>query len=119
MDKAIDLCVKNKNQRMITELMDHLDRDYTGNEKDKYILKLYIASGDYRKASSVALQLSTYEQTEGNYKIAHDILLGLIKDMRREKHYVIIKIIVVSNRTLYISTIYTQLSISKETSISK
>lgn len=43
--------------------------------------KLNIATGQYVEAAKDALNLAAFEQSEGNYRVAHDKLFGTVKKL--------------------------------------
>lgn len=86
-DKAIDVVVKTNSSKMSLELTEYLESDVEGSMKEKYIMKLYVSKGQFKKAAEVGLAIALDEQRNGNYTSGHTILCDLIKDMRRERGY--------------------------------
>jgi WD repeat-containing protein 19 len=79
-DKAIELAIETigeaKNDQLTHELIDFLMGEVDGIPKDaKYIFKLYMSLGQYKEASRTAIIIAREEQSLGNYRQAHDLLL--------------------------------------------
>jgi WD repeat-containing protein 19 len=79
-EKAIELAIETigeaKNDQLTHVLIDFLMGEVDGIPKDaKYIFKLYMSLGQYKEASRTAIIIAREEQSLGNYRQAHDLLL--------------------------------------------
>jgi WD repeat-containing protein 19 len=60
--------------------------DHDGMPKDaKYLFNLYLSLKRYVVAAKTAILISRQEQQTGNYRDAHDVLLGMNQDLVKEK----------------------------------
>ncbi|KAG7164498.1 WD repeat-containing protein 19-like [Homarus americanus] len=51
----------------------------------KYLFRLYMAKSQYREAAKTAIIIAREEQNSGNYRHAHDMLLGMYGELQRQK----------------------------------
>ena len=66
------------------QLIDFLMGEKDGIPKDaKFLFRLYMAKQQYSEAAKTAIIISREEQNSGNYKRAHDVLLGMFGELRR------------------------------------
>ena len=53
-----------------------------GVPKDaKYLFRLYMAKGQYREAAKTAIIIAREEQSQGNYRNAHDVLFKMHQEL--------------------------------------
>ncbi|KAJ3412566.1 WD repeat-containing protein 19 [Chytridiales sp. JEL 0842] len=75
-EKAIETVGLAQNDALTHELIDYLMGETDGVPKEaKYIFKLYMSLGSYKDAARTAVIIAREEQTLGNYRVAHDLLL--------------------------------------------
>ncbi|TPX34511.1 hypothetical protein SmJEL517_g02844 [Synchytrium microbalum] len=76
-DAAIECVGLAKNDALTLQLVDYLMGERDGLPKDaKYVFQLYTSLGQYREAGRSAVIIAKREQERGNYRAAHDMLLG-------------------------------------------
>ncbi|KAJ3099152.1 WD repeat-containing protein 19 [Phlyctochytrium planicorne] len=99
-DLAIEAVGLAKNDKLTHELIDYLMGESDGvpkvklsnlhvllkkQKEAKYIFKLYMSLGSFRDAARTAIIIAREEQTLGNYRAAHDLLLDNHKQLKRNK----------------------------------
>ncbi|KAJ3110612.1 WD repeat-containing protein 19 [Phlyctochytrium bullatum] len=85
-EKAIEAVGLAKNDALTHELIDYLMGESDGVPKEaKYIFKLYMSLGSFRDAARTAIIIAREEQTLGNYRAAHDLLLDNYRQLKRNK----------------------------------
>ena len=68
------------------QLIDFLMGEVDGIPKDaKFLFRLYMAKKQYREAAKTAVIIAREEQNSGNYRHAHDVLLGMMDELRKQK----------------------------------
>lgn len=83
-EMAIDTVGIAKDESLIHILIDFLMGENDGEPKDaKYIFKLYMSLGQYKEAGRTAVIIAREEQTLGNYRTAHDLLLDNLRQLRK------------------------------------
>ncbi|XP_049780005.1 WD repeat-containing protein 19 isoform X1 [Schistocerca cancellata] len=81
---AIDVVGVANDEHIANQLIEFLLGDTDGVPKDpKYLFRLYMARKQYREAAKTALIIANQEQVNGNYRNAHDVLLGMYQELRR------------------------------------
>ncbi|TMW60429.1 hypothetical protein Poli38472_000471 [Pythium oligandrum] len=87
--KAIDVVGKARNDMLTHTLIDHLMGETDGIPKDpNHIFRLYMALGNYTQAAKTAIIISRQEQELGNYKVAHDVLVEIHRQLESHKIHV-------------------------------
>ena len=82
----IQLVGKAKNESMTRVLVEFLLGGKDRVPKDpNYLMRLYLALGNYAQAANTSLVISRKEQEEGNYKQAKVLLLEAYSDLRKNK----------------------------------
>eukprot|EP00912_Choanoflagellata_sp_UC4_P001161 UC4_evm1s724 len=70
---------------LTAELINYLVGDVDGIEKDShYLFRLYMAIKQYREAARTAIIIAREEQNGGNYRNAHDVLLRMYQELRKQ-----------------------------------
>ncbi|KAJ3283607.1 WD repeat-containing protein 19 [Borealophlyctis nickersoniae] len=86
---AIETVGLAHNDSLTHQLIDYLMGETDGLPKDaKYIFKLYMSLGQYKEAARTAVIIAREEQTLGNYRAAHDLLLDNYRQLRATKEKV-------------------------------
>lgn len=80
-EKAIALVQKTRNHTIGVQVLDFVNEEKDGSSKDEFRFKLNIAMGQYSEAARDAMEMSRFEQEEGNYRVAHDKLFGTVVQM--------------------------------------
>jgi len=85
LDKAIEVVGAARNDVLTHTLVDYLMGEHDRVPKDpNYIFRLYMALGNFRQAARTAVIIAKQEQEEGNYKVAHKMLLDTFKDLESQ-----------------------------------
>jgi WD repeat-containing protein 19 len=85
MDRAIDVVGKARSDMLTHTLIDYLMGERDGEPKDpNHIYRLYVALGNYERASATAVLISKQERELGNYKISHYQLYTTMSEMRNQ-----------------------------------
>ncbi|KAJ3030718.1 WD repeat-containing protein 19 [Rhizophlyctis rosea] len=115
--KSIEMAIETvgvaQDDRLTHVLIDFLMGEGDGVPKDaKYIFKLYMSLRQYKEAARTAIIIAREEQTLGNYRAAHDLLLDNYRQLRATKEkipaeiermlmllhsYILVKILVRAN----------------------
>ncbi|KAJ3176549.1 WD repeat-containing protein 19 [Irineochytrium annulatum] len=83
---AIEAVGMAKNDALTHELIDYLMGESDGVPKEaKYIFKLYMSLGSFRDAARTAIIIAREEQTLGNYRAAHDLLLDNCRQLKKNR----------------------------------
>ncbi|XP_045115021.1 WD repeat-containing protein 19-like isoform X2 [Portunus trituberculatus] len=83
---AIDVVAAADDDGLTRQLIDFLMGEVDGIPKDaKYLFRLYMAKNQYREAAKTAIIIAREEQNSGNYRHAHDVLLGMYGELQRQK----------------------------------
>ncbi|KAK3876370.1 hypothetical protein Pcinc_018852 [Petrolisthes cinctipes] len=83
---AIDVVAAANDDVLTRQLIDFLMGELDGIPKDaKYLFRLYMAKNQYREAAKTAIIIAREEQNAGNYRHAHDMLLGMYGELMRQK----------------------------------
>nr|XP_053654166.1 WD repeat-containing protein 19-like [Cherax quadricarinatus] len=83
---AIDVVAAASDEGLTRQLIDFLMGELDGIPKDaKYLFRLYMAKSQYREAAKTAIIIAREEQNSGNYRHAHDMLLGMYGELQRQK----------------------------------
>jgi WD repeat-containing protein 19 len=87
-DNAINLAItiigEAKNDSLTHTLIDFLMGERDGHPKDaKYIFTLYMSLKQYKEAARTAIIIAREEQTLGNYRGAHDLILESTLQLKR------------------------------------
>ncbi|KAJ1556127.1 WD repeat-containing protein 19, partial [Cladochytrium tenue] len=88
--KAIEMAIETvglaRSDTLTHELIDFLMGDQDGVPKDaKYIFKLYMSLGSFKDAARTAIIIAREEQSLGNYRAAHGLLLDNYRQLKRNK----------------------------------
>jgi len=85
MDRAIDVVGKARSDMLTHTLIDYLMGERDGEPKDpNYIYRLYVALGNYERASATAVLISKQERELGNYKVSHYQLYTTMAEMTNQ-----------------------------------
>ncbi|KAI9206652.1 uncharacterized protein BJ171DRAFT_597315 [Polychytrium aggregatum] len=85
-DYAIQTVGVAKSDLLTHQLIDFLMGETDGVPKDaKYIFKLYMSLGQFKEAARTAIIIAREEQTLGNYRAAHDLLLDNFRQLKLTK----------------------------------
>ncbi|XP_039278793.1 WD repeat-containing protein 19 [Nilaparvata lugens] len=80
---AIDVVGTLDDDIMANQLIELLLGEADGVARDpKYIFRLYMARRQYMDAAKTAIIIAREEQVNGNYRSAHDVLLGMCQELR-------------------------------------
>ncbi|RZF45403.1 hypothetical protein LSTR_LSTR002846 [Laodelphax striatellus] len=80
---AIDVVGTLDDDIMANQLIELLLGEADGVSRDpKYIFRLYMARRQYMDAAKTAIIIAREEQVNGNYRSAHDVLLGMCQELR-------------------------------------
>lgn len=84
---AIEFACKSNDEQSIQQVIEVLVSSLeNGNQTDfQYLFKLYMCSGQYREATKTALLLAKEEQIDGNYDVAHGLLVEMCKNLLSNK----------------------------------
>ncbi|KAK7079281.1 WD repeat-containing protein 19 [Halocaridina rubra] len=83
---AIDVVAAANDDALTRQLIDFLMGEVDGIPKDaKFLFRLYMAKKQYREAAKTAIIIAREEQNAGNYKHAHDVLLIMYGELRKQK----------------------------------
>lgn len=90
LDQAISLVARAKQEALTMKLRDYLMGEAEDpNPKDPiWVFKMYMALGNVRQASAIAITISNQEQESGNYKAAHAILYQTTTDLKKNNSLV-------------------------------
>jgi WD repeat-containing protein 19 len=79
-DAAIEVVGKSGNESLTHQLIDFLVGEKDGVPKDpNYIYRLYLALKKYEDAAKTALIIARQEQDLGNYTMAHQVIIEIIR----------------------------------------
>ncbi|XP_014256519.1 WD repeat-containing protein 19 [Cimex lectularius] len=79
---AIEVVGAANDDVMANQLIELLLGDLDGEARDpKYVFKLYRARKQYREAAKTAIIIANEELANGNYSVAHSVLLGMCMDL--------------------------------------
>ncbi|XP_053433509.1 WD repeat-containing protein 19 isoform X4 [Nycticebus coucang] len=85
-EMAIETVGQAKDELLTSQLIDHLMGESDGMPKDaKYLFRLYMALKQYREAARTAIIIAREEQSSGNYRNAHDVLLSMYLELKSQK----------------------------------
>ncbi|CAG0921516.1 unnamed protein product [Notodromas monacha] len=80
---AVDVAAASGDDKLSGQLIDFLLGDVDGVPKDaRYLFRLYMAKKMFRQAAKTAVIIAGEEQSRGNYRVAHDVLLGMCGELR-------------------------------------
>ncbi|CAL4106792.1 unnamed protein product, partial [Meganyctiphanes norvegica] len=83
---AIDVVAAANQDALTRQLIDFLMGELDGVPKDpKFLFRLYMAKKQYREAAKTAIIIAREEQNTGNYRHAHDVLLGMYGELHNQK----------------------------------
>ncbi|XP_046667542.1 WD repeat-containing protein 19 [Homalodisca vitripennis] len=83
---AVQVAGRAGDDVLANQLVELLLGEVDGEARDpKYIFKLYMARGQYREAAKTAIIIANEEQVNGNYRSAHDVLLGMCQQLRHNQ----------------------------------
>lgn len=81
---AIDCVASSNDDRLASQLIEFLLGEVDGAPKDpKYIFRLYMARKHFKDAAKTAVIIGNQEQIAGNYRVAHDLLFSMYRELRR------------------------------------
>ncbi|OQR75032.1 WD repeat-containing protein 19-like [Tropilaelaps mercedesae] len=79
---AVDTVCYAQDKELAAKLTNFLTGESDGIPKDlRYLCRLYINLGRYSDAAKTAVVIAEEEQDSGNYKLAHDILMSMHKQL--------------------------------------
>lgn len=82
-DLAIEVAGAARMDSLTHQLINYLMGETDGAPKDaKYLFKLYMALKQYADAARTAVIIAHEDQAAGNYRNAHDTLLGMYRQLR-------------------------------------
>lgn len=82
---SIEAASKSHDEKVIDTLIDYLMGENDGEPKEfRYLFRLYMALKRYREAAKTALVISIEEHKAGNYRNAHDLLFGMIEELKKQ-----------------------------------
>ncbi|XP_030643578.1 WD repeat-containing protein 19 [Chanos chanos] len=85
-EMAIETVGEAKDDALTNQLIDYLMGETDGMPKDaKYLFRLYMALKQYREAARTAIIIAREEQSAGNYRSAHDVLLSMYMELQTQK----------------------------------
>ncbi|KAH8960318.1 hypothetical protein BDL97_06G126400 [Sphagnum fallax] len=87
---AIELVGRLRCDALTSQLLDYLtgEMDQGVEKGPKYLFQLHTVLGNYEQATKAALLIAHQEQEMGNYKMAHQQLLGFCKVLQAQKRCV-------------------------------
>ncbi|CAM6022827.1 unnamed protein product [Sphagnum balticum] len=87
---AIELVGRLRCDALTSQLLDYLmgEMDQGVEKGPKYLFQLHTILGNYDQATKAALLIAHQEQEMGNYKMAHQQLLGFCKVLQAQKRCV-------------------------------
>ena len=84
-DIAIEAVGASQDDGLTSQVIDYLMGEVDGIAKDaKYLFNLYIALKHFPEAARTAVIIAREEQTNGNYKVAHDVLFNMYRQLVKE-----------------------------------
>nr|XP_002124215.1 WD repeat-containing protein 19-like [Ciona intestinalis] len=84
LDQAIRTVALAKDDNLTRRLIDFLMGETDGMPRDaNYLFKLYMAMEQYSEAAQTAIIISKEEQKNGNYRIAHDLLFSMMRELKK------------------------------------
>ncbi len=79
---AIEVVGASNQSHLSRQLIDFLMGETDGVPKDaKYLFRLYMAKRQYREAAKTAIIIAREEQSQGNYRNAHDVLYNMHQEL--------------------------------------
>lgn len=79
---AIEVVGAANDDVMANQLIELLVGDLDGEPREaKYVFKLYRARKQYKEAAKTAVIIASDELVNGNYSVAHSVLLGMCMDL--------------------------------------
>ena len=82
---AIEAAGEANDQQLTRLLTDYLMGEADGMPKDpKYLFQLYMALKQYPEAAKSAVIIAREEQKAGNYRVAHDVLVSMCRELRKQ-----------------------------------
>ncbi|CAM6075010.1 unnamed protein product [Sphagnum tenellum] len=87
---AIELVGRLRCDALTSQLLDYFtgEMDQGVEKGPKYLFQLHTVLGNYEQATKAALLIAHQEQEMGNYKMAHQQLLGFCKVLQAQKRCV-------------------------------
>ncbi|XP_037530887.1 WD repeat-containing protein 19 [Nematolebias whitei] len=84
-EMAIETVGQAKDESLTNQLIEYLLGESDGIPKEaKYLFRLYMALQQYREAARTAIIIAREEQLAGNYRNAHDVLLGMYTELQAQ-----------------------------------
>ena len=83
-EKAIEMVGKNKDENLISELIDFFLVDSKHPKAHHFLTKLYILLGNFKEACDIAISLASDEQKFSKYNEAHQILLDIYINLKEK-----------------------------------
>ena len=81
---VIEAAAKSQEDAVVRQVVDFLVGDVDGSPRDfKYLFRLYMKLGHYKEAAKTAIAIAREEQSSGNYRNAHSLLLGMSRELRK------------------------------------
>uniref|UniRef100_A0A1B6EAI7 WD repeat-containing protein 19 n=1 Tax=Clastoptera arizonana TaxID=38151 RepID=A0A1B6EAI7_9HEMI len=86
MAMAIEVVGAANDDILANQLIELLLGEVDGEARDpKYIFRLYMVRRQYIEAAKTAIIIANEEQVNGNYRNAHDVLLSMCQQLRKNK----------------------------------
>ncbi|PAA79483.1 hypothetical protein BOX15_Mlig021619g2, partial [Macrostomum lignano] len=84
LDLAIEAAGRAQDEKLTNQLIEFLmmEDDRTGPKDAKYLFRLYMALKQFKEAARTAVIIAREEQNAGNYRVAHDLLFGMMQQLR-------------------------------------
>ncbi|KAA0198003.1 hypothetical protein FBUS_08310, partial [Fasciolopsis buskii] len=84
LDLALEAVGMAGDTRLTHLLIVYLMGETDGVPKDaRHLFRLYMVLKQYKEAARTAVIIAREEQTAGNYRSAHDLLYGMVQELRR------------------------------------
>jgi WD repeat-containing protein 19 len=87
-NKAIDIVGQSDNDQLIHQMVDFLMGNDGIAKNSKHIFRMYMALGNYEQASRTAADICKQQWEVGNYQVAHDILLDVIRQLIKKQLHI-------------------------------
>ena len=83
-EKAIEMVGQNKDENLISELIDFFLVESKHPKAHHFLTKLYILLGNFKEACDIAISLASDEQKFSKYNEAHQILLDIYINLKEK-----------------------------------
>jgi len=80
---AVEAVAAAQDVQLTRILSEYLLGEHDGVPKDpNYLFRMYMALGQYAEAAQTAIIISKEEQINGQYRVAHKLLFGMMKELK-------------------------------------